>query len=205
MKIWICGIVFLLLAAGGFSSPLKRDLVLYRHPDRYSAFPSLVKSPQDELWVSFGWNNTRSHYGPASGGKRGHVSLYSPDAGQNWYQAGKDPAYKPRPEEFGPFVLEDGSLLGIWPRFQCDPAELLVVDFEGVSGLFALPVGHCGVPRERVDERLRSRHVRGLGGVGRSAAGRTARPNGNRRSAGAPQRRAPSGLRSILWVSEDWG
>ena len=52
------------------AEPFKEDIILYKHPDRYSAFPSLTKGPADQLWVGFGWNTTGSHYGKAPVAKR---------------------------------------------------------------------------------------------------------------------------------------
>jgi len=109
----VCVSVFALQAGG---QPMKRDSVLYRHPERYAAFPSLCQSRNDELWVSFGWNTTRSHYGRAAGGERGSVALYSPDAGETWHQAKKDEAYVGRPAECSAFVMKDGTLVRIGPR-----------------------------------------------------------------------------------------
>ena len=98
------------------AAPMKQDVVLYRHPERYSAFPSLYQSPNDGLWVSFGWNTTRSHYGRAAGGKTGGEALHSPDGGRTWRRRGVDKDYVDRPEGLGAFRLADGALLSIGPR-----------------------------------------------------------------------------------------
>ena len=96
--------------------PTKVDMVIYRHPERYSAFPSLYSSPKDELWVSFGWNTTRSHYGSAAGGKTGGEAFHSPDGGTTWLHRGEDKAYAAAPAKLTAFALKDGTLLTIWPR-----------------------------------------------------------------------------------------
>ena len=97
----------LLAAAFGFSpGPAeKQDLVLYRHEGRYSAFPGL-SARGNQLWVSFGWNTSRSHYGKAAGGETGSVSLYSPDGGRRWLEKGRDTDYSPPPAENAWFLLE---------------------------------------------------------------------------------------------------
>lgn len=98
------------------AEPSKRDLVLYRDASRYAAFPSLAKDAEDRLWVGFGWNTTRSHYGKAAGGETGSVRLFSPDGGTTWHQSGVDEAYREPAEDLGRFVLDDGSLLSVGPR-----------------------------------------------------------------------------------------
>ncbi len=104
----------LALAAPGLA--MKQDLILYKHAGRYAAFPSLYRAPSDELWVSFGWNTTRSHYGRAAGGRTGSEHLYSPDAGKTWRRQGRDKGFKPCPPEVSAFVLKDGTLLTLAPR-----------------------------------------------------------------------------------------
>jgi hypothetical protein len=92
----------------------KQDLVLYHHPGRYSAFPSLF-GRGNEMWVSFGWNTSRSHFGKAAGGQTGSVQLYSPDGGRRWLERGRDTDYRPVPAERAWFVLPDGTRLQIAP------------------------------------------------------------------------------------------
>jgi len=95
---------------------MNRDMVLFREEGKYAAFPSVVKGPDDQLWVSFGWNTTRSHYGKAAGGKTGGEAYYSPDGGQTWFQRGKDSEFKPRPDDIGGFALSDGTMFNVWPQ-----------------------------------------------------------------------------------------
>ncbi len=113
-------IVFLTMIGGlhaaSGAEPFKEDLVLYKHPARYSAFPSLTKGTGDRLWVGFGWNTTRSHYGKAAGGQTGGIDLFSPDGGKTWHRQGEDPQYEARPEKLSGFVLSDGTILRIGPR-----------------------------------------------------------------------------------------
>jgi len=97
------------------AEPIKKDIILYRHEGRYSAFPSLAKGAGDQLWVGFGWNTTRSHYGKAAGGEQGHIELYSPDGGRTWLRRGKDDGYKERPPELGSLVCSDGTRVNIGP------------------------------------------------------------------------------------------
>ena len=102
----------------------KTDTVLYRDESHYAAFPSLLKGDDDQVWVSFGWNTTRSHYGKAAGGKTGSASLYSSDGGRRWLRSGVDRQYTKRPEDLGPFKLSDGTLIHIGPRMhEVLPAE----------------------------------------------------------------------------------
>ena len=98
------------------AAPVKVDLVLYRSSEHYAAFPSLYGGPSDQLWISFGWNTTRSHYGAAAGGKTGREALYSPDGGRTWCRKGTDGKYVKPIEGTGAFVLKDGALLSIGPR-----------------------------------------------------------------------------------------
>ena len=109
-------LLVLLSVALHAAEPMKKDMVLYRHEGRYSAFPSLFKGEGDHLCVSFGWNTTGSHYGKAAGGERGSVLLYSPDGGTTWLQKGKDEGYKDRPAEISSLTCSDGTKVSISPR-----------------------------------------------------------------------------------------
>jgi len=104
---WLIGAAF---GAGG---PSKEDVVLYRNRAHYAAFPSLHQGQNDELWVSFRWNTTRSHFGKAAGGQTGSVALYSPDGGRTWRENSKDPDYKPSRQ--AGLVLSDGTQISIGP------------------------------------------------------------------------------------------
>ncbi len=119
------GLLFFTCTIAAQADPCKKDFVLYHHDARYSAFPSLYKSPHsDELWVSFGWNTTRSHYGKAAGGETGHISLYSPDGGATWLEKSKDPYYKEPPDERSYLVLRDGTAISVGPLMhEVLPAE----------------------------------------------------------------------------------
>ncbi len=103
-------------AAAGVSAPMKRDMVLFKEAGKYAAFPGLTRSPKDELWVSFGWNTTRSHYGKAAGGQTGHEAFYSPDGGKTWTRRGANDGYRAQPPRYSAFVMSDGTLLSIAPR-----------------------------------------------------------------------------------------
>ena len=111
---WLC--VTVVTTGLATAEPSKEDLVLYKHPERYSAFPSLTKDPDDRIWVNFGWNTTRSHYGKAAGGETGGIALYSPDAGRTWHRSGEDEQYRGCPEQLRHFVLSDGTMLSVGPR-----------------------------------------------------------------------------------------
>ena len=102
--------------AAGAAEPLKEDSVIYRHASRYSAFPSLRHGAADRLWVGFGWNTTRSHYGRAAGGQSGSVAVFSPDGGRTWFQAGEDPEYAACPERAAALVQSDGTIVRVGPR-----------------------------------------------------------------------------------------
>ena len=117
-------VVFVTVGCLEAAEPLKQDMVLYKHDARYSAFPSLTKGPGDQLWASFGWNTTRSHYGKAAGGETGGIALFSPDGGRTWLQRGEDPQYQPAPENLSGLVLSDGTIIRIGPRMhEVLPAE----------------------------------------------------------------------------------
>jgi len=111
-------LLFLVLLAPGrlAAEPFKHDMVLYKHDVRYSAFPSLSNGPGDRLWVRFGWNTTRSHYGKAAGGETGGIGLFSPDGGKTWLQRGEDSQYQAPPENLSSMQLRDGTLVRISPR-----------------------------------------------------------------------------------------
>lgn len=110
----VCLVVGIAPSSTGASE--KADIVLYRQPDRYAAFPTLLAGPADQLWVSFSWNTTRSHYGRAAGGQTGSESLYSLDGGETWSRRGADDGYRPPSPDLSAFRLSDGTLLRIGPR-----------------------------------------------------------------------------------------
>ena len=98
--------------------------VLYRHPERYSSFPTVVKGDRDELWVGFNWNShtplargvegaAHSHSGGLAGGATGHVELFSPDGGRSWLEEGKDDGFRECPETLRSAVLSDGTQVRI--------------------------------------------------------------------------------------------
>ncbi|MFQ6098877.1 MAG: sialidase family protein, partial [Armatimonadota bacterium] len=91
-------------------------MILFRDARKYAAFPSLKVGPGDQLWVTFGWNTTRSHYGKAAGGETGGEALYSPDGGETWHRRGVDEEFKPWPPELGSLRLSDGTLVNVGPR-----------------------------------------------------------------------------------------
>lgn len=98
------------------AEPFKEDMVLYRHEARYSAFPNLAQGAGGQLWVNFGWNTTRSHYGRAAGGQSGSIRLFSSDAGRSWHGRQEDPEYRSPPEKLSGLVLSDGTIIRIGPR-----------------------------------------------------------------------------------------
>ena len=90
------------------------DMVIYKQEGHYSPFPSLTKGPEDQLWVGFGWNTIKSHYGGAAGGETGRETFYSPDGGTTWHQKGQDAQYQTHPGHN--LVLSDGTILNVGPR-----------------------------------------------------------------------------------------
>ena len=98
----------LLLAPTLPAAPSKQDVVIYRHPERYACFPSLY-GESDRLWVSFGWNTTRSHWGKAAGGETGGEQFFSPDGGRTWIH-GHDEGYVIPPGNTSYFDLGDDVL-----------------------------------------------------------------------------------------------
>jgi hypothetical protein len=101
----------LLIAIGapGQDAPYKQDVVIYRHEDRYSCFPGVTGGEGDKLWVGFGWNTTRSHYGAAAGGETGHGQFFSPDGGLSWIHSDAEEYEPPPPPNLG-FDLGDGII-----------------------------------------------------------------------------------------------
>jgi len=169
-----------LLVTQAAPPPLKRHMVLYRHPERYAAFPSLYRSATDQLWVSCGWNTTRSHYGKAAGGERGGVSLYSPDGGDTWHQAGKDKGFVSRPDDLAAFKLADGTLLHIWPRMHevLPMSRKAELEKQGVA-VKVWPAGHISASY-RVMMRRR-----------RAAAARRSLPEAGKPATARRERRPP--------------
>lgn len=109
---------------GWGAEPSKEDLVLYRHEARYSAFPSLSRDTGEGVWVGFGWNTTRSHYGKAAGGESGAIRLFSSDGGRSWHRSGEDSEYRAPSEKLSGLVLSDGTIIRVGPRMhEVLPAE----------------------------------------------------------------------------------
>jgi len=104
-----------LATAVGLAAPSKKDLVIYRDPDKYCAFPGLRYDGNQRLWVSFGWNTTRSHYGALAGGKSGHYVMFSPDLGEHWIRNDQE-GYQEPPPELSSLRLSDGTLVRAGPR-----------------------------------------------------------------------------------------
>ncbi len=103
---------------------VKKDMILYKHPQRYSGFPLIHKGEGNRLWVRFGWNTTASHYGVAAGGESGKITMYSPDGGENWYQQGKDEEFVEVPDDWRGFNLSDGTIVGAkWLMHEVLPAS----------------------------------------------------------------------------------
>ncbi len=97
---------------------------LYWDETRYSSFPTVVGGDRGELWVGFDWNShtplargvegaAHSHAGGLAGGATGHVELFSPDGGDNWFEEGKDGRYRECPEALRSAVLSDGTQVRI--------------------------------------------------------------------------------------------
>jgi hypothetical protein len=108
--------------------------VLYWDETRYSSFPILVKGENDELWIAFSWNShtplargiegaVYSHAGGLAGGATGHVELFSPDGGNNWFEEGKDAQYRRYPETLRSAVLSDGTQIRISRPVNTYPPE----------------------------------------------------------------------------------
>ena len=108
--------------------------VLYWDDARYSSFPTVVKGDRDELWVGFNWNShtplargvegaAHSHSGGLAGGATGHVELFSPDGGGNWFEEGKDDQYRECPETLRSAVLSDGTQIRISRPVNTYPPE----------------------------------------------------------------------------------
>ncbi len=109
-------LIALLTAAALHAAPFKEDIVVFRDPTKYSCFPGIRKAADsDELWVNFGWNTTRSHYGKAAGGKTGGKVFYSPDGGKTWIEQGQE-GYKERPAWQSYHELSDGTRIFAWAR-----------------------------------------------------------------------------------------
>jgi len=115
---------YVLQASLASAAPLKEDMVLYHHKDRYSAFPQLYHEG-DRLWVTFGWNSSRSHDDWGGSGKKfGKVWLYSPDGGKNWLEYQKDADYRGIPVASQNLTLSDGTQINFSARMhEVFPAE----------------------------------------------------------------------------------
>lgn len=94
----LLALLILLTTAVSSAAPYKEDTVIFRDPAKYSAFPSLTHGEGDKLWVSFGWNTTRSHYGKAAGGETGGELFFSPDGGKTWIHK-DDEGFELRPSD----------------------------------------------------------------------------------------------------------
>ncbi|HID07839.1 MAG TPA: exo-alpha-sialidase, partial [Armatimonadetes bacterium] len=126
--------VFTYCICGGASSGAwKEDNVLYKVPGQYAAFPSLRHDGKWRLWVGFGWNTTRSHYGPLAGGRSGRVLLFSPDGGVRWFNEGER-YYEPPPADVGALKLSDGTLVraGAWHWEAVTPERARELKAKGV-------------------------------------------------------------------------
>lgn len=115
------------------AEPLNEDTVIFRDPGKYAAFPSVHLGEGDKLWVWFGWNTTRSHYGAAAGGETGSELVFSPDKGRTWIARG-EPGFEERPGLIWYHDLGDGVLVSAAGRGH----EIL--DEEKASELKALGV-----------------------------------------------------------------
>ncbi len=102
-------IALLVCATTASAAPFKQDAVIFRDPGKYAAFPGLVYGDGDKLWVNFGWNTTRSHYGKAAGGETGGELFFSPDAGKTWIHSSSE-GFEPRPKLVWYHDLGDGIL-----------------------------------------------------------------------------------------------
>jgi hypothetical protein len=108
-KLFIAAACCFLLSAWMAKSPGKEDVVIFRDPGKYACFPALIHDGSDKLWVRFGWNTTRRHYGAADGGASGDEVFFSPDGGKNWVGE-KEKGFDTPPENYNYFKLGNGIL-----------------------------------------------------------------------------------------------
>lgn len=114
LRLLPCLAIPCLAALGVLAQPTKEDLVIFRDPGKYSAFPSLHYDGE-RLWVSFGWNTTRSHYGGHAGGESGHYRFVSLDHGRHWIREDQE-GYVGVPVKVSSLKLSDGTLVSAGAR-----------------------------------------------------------------------------------------
>jgi BNR repeat-like domain len=103
--------IALLCVSAAHAAPWKQDMVIFRDPAKYACFPGLIRGEGDKLWVSFGWNTTRSHYRAAAGGETGSERFFSPGGGRRWIDEG-DAGFEAPPALTGYFRLS-GAVLAL--------------------------------------------------------------------------------------------
>ncbi len=102
----------LMLPVVAQAEPLKQDIVIFREPGKYAAFPNLWYDAANRLWVWFSWNTTRSHYGRHAGGQFGSWRFFSPDMGRTWIRQDR-PGFQPLPPDVHSVRLSDGTLVRV--------------------------------------------------------------------------------------------
>jgi len=121
-----CVSLHLALGLAVLAAPTKQDIVIFRDPAKYSAFPSLYYDGGDRLWVAFGWNTTRSHYGSHAGGESGHYQFLSPDLGEHWIREDEE-GFVGAPADLTALKLSDGTVVRAgargWEALEPDRAE----------------------------------------------------------------------------------
>jgi len=60
----------------------------------YASHPKVFQGPGDQLWLRFGTNTLRTHYGSGPGGTYKSQWVYSPDGGKTWFAEGKDKEFR---------------------------------------------------------------------------------------------------------------
>ncbi len=117
-----------LVFPGALAAPLKQDIVIFRDPEKYAAFPNVYYDGDQHIWVTFGWNTTRSHYGRLAGGKAGGYRFFSPDMGKTWIRNDR-PGYHDIPWPLRSLVLSDGTMVRVgmrgWEEVKPDQLEKL--------------------------------------------------------------------------------
>lgn len=108
-------VMALFASAMGLAGPHADHIVIFRDPDKYAAFPNLYYDGDRRIWVTFGWNTTRSHYGRLAGGRSGGYRVFSPDLGKTWIRNDQE-GYVDIDPELTWLRLSDGTLVRVGVR-----------------------------------------------------------------------------------------
>jgi hypothetical protein len=87
--------------------------IIFRQPGIYASHPAVFRGPDEKIWVDFGTNSVKSHYGAAAGGNYKSRWAYSPDGGRSWFVEDSDKEFISPPPRLPFLRLSDGTLISI--------------------------------------------------------------------------------------------